>query len=517
MNVAKKITLVSVLLLSGLIAGCNHIASPPSTSLDEKLASEYRRYEKAQQYVMERYRDPTAPLEQQWIARDAWETMLAPASGEAFSADDLNELKTRQRRQIAASRQAAIAASRVDFSKWRALPANQAQQHVRAFCKAVPKGGMLHIHPWGSLDRHTFGKLLARSNPEVPVETLLRNLSDPQGLAYLYPEELAWLKTLPAKVRFNDLPQANQERLVHMGLLPPGAHSFERFEAAFNFVALVMIGDWDNVTTAYEDFAQRAVRAGVQYVEFTEAIAPQDVPHYEKLANRLEKKYGLTVRFNVAYFRTRSAASQHEAVMAMLKQTDSPIIVGIDLLASELNAPALETGQAVYGPVMAANARRYQDSDKRWRRTMHAGEHGDPRNPRDAILLGAERLGHGVRLIENPVVMQYAANQRIPVEINLISNLKLRALDDIRQHPYLTYLRLGMPVSLSTDDEGIYSTTINDECELAVGKTDVSYYEFKEMAFNSIRTSFAPEAVKQHMLRDLTKRFARFERTLRPN
>ena len=473
----------------------------------------YQRYDKAQELVLARYKNTAQTWQQQKIGRDEWEQLLSPRPEETLTEKDLSELKERQTHLINAAREAAIKNSVIDFAAWRSLPEKNAKQTIRRFCEAVPKGGMLHVHPWGTLNKETFAKLLARSNPVIPAADLQRALSDPNGLAHLYLNESTWLKTLPPGARFLALSDEDRKRLVLMSVLPSGTHSFERFEAVFNFVALVMVGDWDNTTIAYEDFAKRAVRAGVQYVEFTESISPEDVPRYTALADRLAKKYGLIVRFNVAFFRTRSIESQNAAVKAMLQKIDSPLIVGIDLLASEKNAPALETGQAVYGPVMAANVNKA----RRWHRTMHAGEHGDIRNTRDALLLGAERLGHGVRLIENPVVMQYAAKRRIPVEINLTSNLKLRAIKDIRNHPYLRYLRLGMPVSLSTDDEGIYGIDINDECVLAVEKTDVTYYEFKQMAFNAIRTSFASDELRKKMLETLTRRFDQFEKNQQSN
>lgn len=514
MKILKKFTFAGVFLVFGLLAGCSSFTTDSSSlNLDEKLSREYLRYEAAQQLVLARYKDAILPFDMQKISRSEWEGILSPRPEEAFTTADLNELKARQKRQIEAARNAAIKSSAIDFSEWRVLPTDRAQQKIRQFCEAVPKGGMLHVHPWGSLSQETFRNLLTSSNPVVPAETLYRNLSNPQGLAYIYPEEMSWLKTLPANARFLALSRNDRERVVLMSVLPTGTHSFERFEAVFNFVALVMAGNWNNITAAYEDFAKRAVRAGLQYVEFTESISSEDLPRYQQLADKLAKEYGLVVRFNVAFFRTRSAASQNEAVKIMLNKMDSPLITGIDLLASELHAPALEMGQAVYGPVMAANI----ENGGRWHRTMHAGEHGDVRNPRDALLLGAERIGHGVRLIENPVVMQYAANRHIPIEINLTSNLKLRALNDIGAHPYLAYLRLGMPVSLSTDDEGIFGIDINDECVLAVGQTDVTYHEFKEMAFNSIRTSFASAELKQQMLLELENRFKGFERRLKSN
>jgi len=129
------------------------------------------------------------------------------------------------------------------------------------------------------------------------------------------------------------------------------------------------------------------------------------------------------------------------------------------------------------------------------------------------MLLGAQRLGHGVRLERDPVALQYAAQHRIAIEINLTSNVKLGAVDDIARHPYLKFLRLGLPVSLSTDDEGMFETDALGECVLAVGKTDLTYYEYREMAFNSIRTAFVDDTLKRSFLQRLDNEFAVFERS----
>ncbi|MBL7669829.1 MAG: hypothetical protein JNM39_05035 [Bdellovibrionaceae bacterium] len=94
---------------------------------------------------------------------------------------------------------------------------------------------------------------------------------------------------------------------------------------------------------------------------------------------------------------------------------------------------------------------------------------------------------------------------------NTSSNLRLTNLAAISEHPFLNYLRLGLPVSLSTDDEGIFETDINHECELAISQTDITYAEFKQMAFNSIQTSFASAADKKTLLDKLILKFEDFE------
>jgi len=104
-----------------------------------------------------------------------------------------------------------------------------------------------------------------------------------------------------------------------------------------------------------------------------------------------------------------------------------------------------------------------------------------------------------------------AARIHEPVGINISSNLRLTDVPDVEHHPFLNYLRLGLPVSLSTDDEGIFDTDINRECELAIAKTDITYAELKAMAFNSLSTSFASDEDKKSLLGILSARFQQFE------
>ena len=166
------------------------------------------------------------------------------------------------------------------------------------------------------------------------------------------------------------------------------------------------------------------------------------------------------------------------------------------------------SSKSIYIPTLAS----IKSGKKSFHRTMHAGELGDPRNPRDAMILGAERLGHGVKLEEDPIALEYATIHKIPVEINLTSNVKLQAIKNLKDHPFLKYLRLGLKVSLSTDDEGIFKTNINQECEKAILNTDVTYAEMKQMAFNAIDAAFISEGEKQPLREKLNSQYAEFEK-----
>ena len=141
-----------------------------------------------------------------------------------------------------------------------------------------------------------------------------------------------------------------------------------------------------------------------------------------------------------------------------------------------------------------------------------AGELGDVRNVRDAMIMGAERVGHGVKLAQDTLALEYAVQEKkLPIEINIYSNYRLQVNEDFSKHPFLNFLRLGLPVSLSTDDEGMFKTDIVNEYEIAIMYTDITHEELKQMAFNSIETAFSDEAVKTDLLLKLIQDFELFE------
>ncbi len=329
--------------------------------------------------------------------------------------------------------------------------------------------------------------------------------SVPNADAILYPHEVLWLRMLPTEIHFLSLSPEDRQRLLSFTRLPSGTHRFERFETTFLFLSLP-VTSWETYEFLLRAFAERAAKQHVRYVELTRSIDLEKLNKLEPIVKRIERDYGVIMRLNASFSRN-APSEQHRQEKDALLAITHPMLVGIDLLSNEENSPALERGQIPYAGVLAA-ARNNQSG---LHRTMHAGELGDGRNPRDAMIMGAERLGHGVKLALDPVATEYARLQQIATETNLTSNVRLRAAPSIAQHPFLAFLRLGIPVSLSTDDEGIFETDINTECEKAISQTDIQYEEMKELTLNSIRTSFLPPAEKSALLKVVENDLAAFE------
>lgn len=143
---------------------------------------------------------------------------------------------------------------------------------------------------------------------------------------------------------------------------------------------------------------------------------------------------------------------------------------------------------------------------------FHAGEVDEPNHHvRDTLLLGADRIGHGLNTITDPDTLLLMRHGPYLIEINLISNLLLEYVDSYQSHPFGEYLRLGIPVALSTDDRGMWGATLTDEVYIAVTAFNLSWAELRKITENSIEYSFLPKEQKQLMLKDLSEALNDFE------
>lgn len=486
-----------------------------SPAIRSKLEAQWSRYEKAREALIARHPDPKAETVS-LIPREDWETMIEAPAGQELSAAELESLRRDQGLRIARAKARARAESVIDLDRIRGLGPKEAVEQAREFCAALPKGGMLHVHPSGTLDRETVSSLLTQVDPAIPFQELASELSATGETPHLHPEELAWLRSQAAEGRYSQLSPEGRARFADLFFLPPGTHPFWRFDAAFYFMPYALnSGAPDyaaNLTRAYRDFGARAVREGLIYVEFTTGVSSSSIALLERIAEELRSDLGLEVRFNRSFGRLSPPETQAKQAADLLERVASPLVVGIDLLGNETLTPALKHGQIPYGKVLAA----VRAGKSALQLTQHAGELGDARNPRDALIFGAKRLGHAVKLRDDAVALEYAARNGTGIEACLVSNHRLQAHGDFATHPYLDYLRLGLGVSLATDDEGILETDINRECETAVLETDVTYAELRSMAFHSIDAAFAQEPLKLRLREKLEARFAEFERKRAP-
>ncbi len=123
----------------------------------------------------------------------------------------------------------------------------------------------------------------------------------------------------------------------------------------------------------------------------------------------------------------------------------------------------------------------------------HAGETGGPESVWSALRdLGAERIGHGVRSIEDPALVAYLAEQRVPVEVCPTSNFQLAVFADAMAHPLRRLYEAGVPVTINSDDPPLFNATLNGEVALLNSAFGMSLEQIDDILLNGARYSFLP-------------------------
>ena len=125
----------------------------------------------------------------------------------------------------------------------------------------------------------------------------------------------------------------------------------------------------------------------------------------------------------------------------------------------------------------------------------------------------ADRIGHGIGIVYETGYQDLLAEMKerdIPVEINLTSNDVILGIKG-EDHPYWIYKNAGVPVTLSTDDEGVSRIDLTHEYMRAADELHMDYAALKEISYNALKYAFVDEARKDELTAELDKRFAAFE------
>ena len=203
-----------------------------------------------------------------------------------------------------------------------------------------------------------------------------------------------------------------------------------------------------------------------------------------------------TVGLCVSLLRTQSAAQAVEFVDALVEWRH-PRVVALSVDGNEATA-----GRT--GPRFAEAFRRAGAGGLR--RTVHAGESSGPEGVRDALdLLGADRIDHGVRAIEDGALVARLAERGIALGVCPSSNLALKVYDSLQMHPIDALRQAGVPVSINTDDPILLGTTLPREYSLCKSHFGWSDEIIRDIAKTSIAASFADDDIKNRLRRDLTK------------
>jgi adenosine deaminase len=134
----------------------------------------------------------------------------------------------------------------------------------------------------------------------------------------------------------------------------------------------------------------------------------------------------------------------------------------------------------------------------------HAGETVGPESVWGALRsLQADRIGHGVRSVEDPELVDHLAERGILLEVSMTSNVLLGVAPSLAAHPLRRLIDSGVTVSLNTDDPAYFGTDLTTELQLAHDIHGLSVDQLREMQRRALRASFAPPGLKRAVTAEL--------------
>jgi adenosine deaminase len=326
-----------------------------------------------------------------------------------------------------------------------------------AFCAALPKAE-LHLHIEGTLE------------PELLFELARRN-----GRTLRFPDVAA----VRAAYEFTDLQS-------FLDIYYEGA------------AVLAAERDFHDLAWAY---LTRAARAGVRHAEIffdPQTHVARDVPYEAVLDGltaalaRAEKELGVTSKLILCFLRH---LDEDDALRTLELALPRGGLAGVGLDSSEKNRPpSLFT--RVYARARAAGLRA----------VAHAGEEGPPAYVREALdLLKAERIDHGVRSLEDADLVKRLAAENVPLTVCPLSNVKLRVVDRLENHPLRRMLAAGLRATVNSDDPAYFGGYVGENYRETARALGLTKAELAQLAKNSFLSSWLSNAEKAKHLAAIDK------------
>ena len=297
---------------------------------------------------------------------------------------------------------------------------------------------------------------------------------------------------------------ASLSRLVQ--IQPDETLTFENFLAKFSTLRMFYRSP-EVIERVTREAIQDAASDNIRYLElrFTpvalsraEGFPMGDVMDWVcEAARDSAHEFGINVRL-IASVNRHEPIELAEQVVALSLERKHQGIVGLDLAGNEVHFPALSFADLFKDARQAGLLI-----------TIHAGEWGGPENIRAAIeKFHADRIGHGVRILEDPAVLAIARERQIPFEVCLTSNYHTGFVSDLAQHPALAMLAAGLNVTFNTDDPSISQITLTDDYHVALDILHLPPAVLKDRILAAARAAFLPPPEKDILIDSLASALA---------
>lgn len=256
--------------------------------------------------------------------------------------------------------------------------------------------------------------------------------------------------------------------------------------------------DYYDLTASY---LRRAAADGVRHAEIffdPQAHIDRGVPFdvvVDGVRSALtdgERELRITSHLILCFLRDRSEAAAMGVLEAALRTPDRIVAVGLD--SAEAGNPP-EKFERVFARARAEGLKA----------VAHAGEEGPPAYVEQALdLLKVSRIDHGVRCMEDPALVERLRRERIPLTVCPLSNLKLRVVSQLQEHPLKRMLDAGLVATVNSDDPAYFGGYVAENYRAGAAALGLSDGELVRLARNSFEASFLAPLDRGRYLEELS-------------
>jgi len=249
---------------------------------------------------------------------------------------------------------------------------------------------------------------------------------------------------------------------------------------------------YDDFTFASEAVARHLVAQNIVYAESffspsdfrAHGLKPQGIARAIRAG--LDRVDGVEIALIVDLVRDRGPEGTAQTLAAVKEVSAETGIIGIGIGGFEAAHPP-EQFADVYNDAREAG----------FRLTAHAGEEAGPESVWGALLaLGAERIGHGVRSIEDPQLIDHLVERQIPLEVCPTSNLRTGVVAHWDQHPVGRLIDAGVKVTINTDDPAMFDANLAEEFSILEERFGLDEAAIKRLSLAVVESSWADEATR---------------------